>query len=710
MMVSMSMEEETRIMKKNDLHFYSRQTNSWAEIVPNGSVPARQAPTAVWSNQADGFYVFGGCCWENDLHFYSRESNSWEKLSPAGTLPLGREGGESVWGDAADGFYVCGGYQSNFGIIIDLAFYSRASNAWQRLWPTGSPPDARYHHTLVWSEIDDGFYLFGGYANVAEDDGYGGWGTFQRNDLYLYSRQANSWQKLEPNHDHDNNVHIIDADNQYFYLLNVYLDYHDKYDHDKLDDNIDKFNIYCHDVDPHIIHHHVDDSNNNGDIHLDVDQCARRSRIRISFRCDARLRFFFVVTMLMKNATEHLKSADLFTPQAEMRVFLLKSLYWAASGQVAITEKLILQFKADVVQDTRLGAQVAAAWLWDKRANAVKEAQKERAAAAREQKKSPQGASFSSQRNDHVFFGPHRNHWRKELIKKGASTKLLSPIGGDLFTSATGEAMNFSVNELGAVLIETYGLDVNHQDENGQTCGTMSGTMSQMKSVMRIGITGETISACHLQLSLAPVPLPRDAEKKGSVALEGAEVGQQRPKQAVKLLIGGHNANPNQAERAMLYLVGLGNLGHPVSPSGQTLLHQAAQNEQHALEVAKVLIHFKVDAEKTDIYGQTAIFYAARDGNAELCEFLLQHGCAVNHVDTNRQTPIFYSVRNGHGFGVESWNLDLRFWGVELVFTKMAATNVFLKRGADVEIKDECGFTPIFWAAESGRVDTMRLN
>lgn len=97
-MVSMSMEEETRIMKKNDLHFYSRQTNSWAEIVPNGSVPARQAPTAVWSNQADGFYVFGGCCWENDLHFYSRESNSWEKLSPAGTLPLGREGGNQCGG------------------------------------------------------------------------------------------------------------------------------------------------------------------------------------------------------------------------------------------------------------------------------------------------------------------------------------------------------------------------------------------------------------------------------------------------------------------------------------------------------------------------------------------------------------------------------------------------------------------------------------
>lgn len=74
----------------------------------------------------------------------------------------------------------------------------------------------------------------------------------------------------------------------------------------------------------------------------------------------------------------------------------------------------------------------------------------------------------------------------------------------------------------------------------------------------------------------------------------------------------------------------------------------------------------------------------------------------MQHLATNTQ--------NHQGFGVESWNLGLRIWGVELVFTKMAAINVFLKHRGNMEIKDECGFTPIFWAAESGRVDTMRLN
>ena len=40
--------------------------------------------------------------------------------------------------------------------------------------------------------------------------------------------------------------------------------------------------------------------------------------------------------------------------------------------------------------------------------------------------------------------------------------------------------------------------------------------------------------------------------------------------QVVKDLIQKHRANKNQAERAMLYLVGLGNLGHSDSSTGST--------------------------------------------------------------------------------------------------------------------------------------------
>ena len=48
----------------------------------------------------------------------------------------------------------------------------------------------------------------------------------------------------------------------------------------------------------------------------------------------------FSERMLMKNATEHLKSADLFTPQAEMRVFLLKSCHFRGVTSVTMCDLL----------------------------------------------------------------------------------------------------------------------------------------------------------------------------------------------------------------------------------------------------------------------------------------------------------------------------------------------------------------------------------
>ena len=36
------------------------------------------------------------------------------------------------------------------------------ANTWTELSPTGGPPTVRHLHTAVWSDADDGFYVFGG--------------------------------------------------------------------------------------------------------------------------------------------------------------------------------------------------------------------------------------------------------------------------------------------------------------------------------------------------------------------------------------------------------------------------------------------------------------------------------------------------------------------------------------------------------------------
>ena len=174
----------------NDLYLYKREANEWEELSPNGSIPsARYGHTAVWSDVANGFYIFGGVDVGNsfnDLYLYNREANEWEELSPTGSIPSARYGHTAVWGDVANGFYIFGGVDVG-NRFNDLYLYKREANEWERLSPTGSIPSARYGHTAVWSDVANGFYIFGGYDRV----------NFF-NDLYLYKREANEWEELSP--------------------------------------------------------------------------------------------------------------------------------------------------------------------------------------------------------------------------------------------------------------------------------------------------------------------------------------------------------------------------------------------------------------------------------------------------------------------------------------------------------------------------------
>eukprot|EP00435_Cladocopium_sp_Y103_P020583 s4012_g5.t1 len=135
----------------------------------------------------------------------------------------------------------------------------------------------------------------------------------------------------------------------------------------------------------------------------------------------------------------------------------------------------------------------------------------------------------------------------------------------------------------------------------------------------------------------------------------------------------------NEAQRLVDELLLAAVKSHTVQVSrlGQTLLFEAAQHVsgQQALEISQFLIKNGVSATAADIRQQHA------------CELLITKGCRVSHSDTAQQSPIFYSVRNGH----------------------IGATEVLLKHGADINARDQHGFTPIFWAAEAGKVQVMTL-
>eukprot|EP00434_Breviolum_minutum_P042171 symbB.v1.2.037522.t1/scaffold5566.1/size25801/2 len=170
------------------------EANRWIQLSPSGTPPtARYDHTSVWSDVADGMYVFGGYNGSNDgrlndLHFFDRQANRWSQLSPSGTPPTARNHHTSVWSDVADGMYVFGGYNGSYSELNDLHFFDRQANRWIQLSPSGTPPTARYDHTSVWSDVADGMYVFGGYNGSGSD----------LNDLHFFDRQAQGgWNLLE---------------------------------------------------------------------------------------------------------------------------------------------------------------------------------------------------------------------------------------------------------------------------------------------------------------------------------------------------------------------------------------------------------------------------------------------------------------------------------------------------------------------------------
>lgn len=123
---------------------------------------------------------------------------------------------------------------------------------------------------------------------------------------------------------------------------------------------------------------------------------------------------------------------------------------------------------------------------------------------------------------------------------------------------------------------------------------------------------------------------------------------------------------------------------------GRSCLFYAAQRaeEREALELIDFILERveNLDATTQDDFGQTPLFYAAREGFTS-CMDLLVNRCKLNvsHVDNAAQTSLFYAARDGRTEAV--------IWLVE--------------NGANINHLDGNGETPIFYAARDGREETV---
>ena len=118
---------------------------------------------------------------------------------------------------------------------------------------------------------------------------------------------------------------------------------------------------------------------------------------------------------------------------------------------------------------------------------------------------------------------------------------------------------------------------------------------------------------------------------------------------------------------------------------GRTLLSYATNKNQE--KVVEVLI-YRYDAEvnTTDVQGLTPLMIAVRNGYSGMVSVLLNSAKAnMDCQDNQGSTALHWAIRNGHS----------------------GMVGIFCKNGADFDIKDDNGWTPLFVAVEQGDMDAV---
>lgn len=103
------------------------------------------------------------------------------------------------------------------------------------------------------------------------------------------------------------------------------------------------------------------------------------------------------------------------------------------------------------------------------------------------------------------------------------------------------------------------------------------------------------------------------------------------------------------------------------------------------MAMVKALCDLRVDPRQADSLNQTPLYYAVREGHAEVIDLLLEKGLNLNHIDTYGQTPIFYCIREG----------------------KVQTCDKLASMGASVDYVDNNGQTPVFYAIKYNKQDMV---
>ncbi|MBL8173955.1 MAG: hypothetical protein JNK48_04755 [Bryobacterales bacterium] len=167
------------------------QPLTWRELPVNGSAPSGRVDGAIAYDERDQrLYMFGGrdTRAQNDLWMYAVERGQWTQLQPGGTPPAARFGHTLLFDAQRRRLLLFGGQASGF--FSDTWAYDIAANRWQQIAPGGSGPNERYGHSAVLDSARGRMIVSHGFTDEGRFD-----------DTWALDLATNRWQDISPRGD-----------------------------------------------------------------------------------------------------------------------------------------------------------------------------------------------------------------------------------------------------------------------------------------------------------------------------------------------------------------------------------------------------------------------------------------------------------------------------------------------------------------------------
>lgn len=128
--------------------------------------------------------------------------------------------------------------------------------------------------------------------------------------------------------------------------------------------------------------------------------------------------------------------------------------------------------------------------------------------------------------------------------------------------------------------------------------------------------------------------------------------------------------------------------------------NEANFNLPHAEETMTLIISNKMDINSQDKNGNTALHFVSNFGNLDLAKIFIKKGANINIKDNEGKTPLFLAVTISPSLYGE---------GKKMLKNKIDVATFLLENKADPNIKDNDGGTTLHWATISNKPELVKL-